>query len=227
MKKDINNWRHLFKLDPAKEIDDESLEKICESGTDAIVVGGTDHITLDGVVDLLYRVRRFAVPCILEISTLEAISPGFDAYFIPMVFNSDSKKWIIDQQHEAIKQYSNLINWEEMFVEGYCILNPDAKAYKKADCNLPSMHDVVSYAIMAERFFNLPIFYIEYSGTYGDVNLVEAVKAELQETKLFYGGGIESKDQAKEMARFADAIIVGNIIYTDLEAALQTVRAIK
>jgi len=30
------NWKHVFKLDPNKEIDDQSLERICESGTDAI-----------------------------------------------------------------------------------------------------------------------------------------------------------------------------------------------
>src|SRR5690625_7874224 len=44
--------------DLAKEISDEHLEELCESGTDAIIVGGTDNITLDAVLDLLYRIRR-------------------------------------------------------------------------------------------------------------------------------------------------------------------------
>ena len=74
MEKMLNNWKHLFKLDPAKEISDEDLELICESGTDAVIVGGTDNITLDGVLDLLSRIRRYTVPCILEISTMEAIT---------------------------------------------------------------------------------------------------------------------------------------------------------
>ena len=43
---DFREWRHVFKLDPNKELSDERLEKICESGTDAIIVGGTDGITL-------------------------------------------------------------------------------------------------------------------------------------------------------------------------------------
>ena len=39
---DFREWKHVFKLDPNKEITDEALEKVCESGTDAIMVGGTD-----------------------------------------------------------------------------------------------------------------------------------------------------------------------------------------
>ncbi|EIT84883.1 PcrB family protein, partial [Fictibacillus macauensis ZFHKF-1] len=33
-------WKHVFKLDPAKEISDAHLELLCESGTDAIFIGG-------------------------------------------------------------------------------------------------------------------------------------------------------------------------------------------
>ncbi|KHF28187.1 Heptaprenylglyceryl phosphate synthase [Anoxybacillus sp. BCO1] len=85
---EITTWRHVFKLDPNKEITDEQLEQVCESGTDAIIVGGTDGVTLENVIDLLARVRRFSVPCALEVSNIEAITPGFDYYFIPMVLNS-------------------------------------------------------------------------------------------------------------------------------------------
>src|SRR5690625_2165246 len=218
---ELNNWQHVFKLDPAKEINDDELEQICESGTDAIIIGGTDQVTLEGVLDLLYRVRRYVLPFVLEVSTIDAITPGFDAYFIPSVLNSKDKKWIIDMQHEAIKQYGNLINWNEIFVEGYCILNESSKAFKKTNCTLPSEKDVISYAMMAEHFLKFPIFYLEYSGTYGEPSLVAKVKQQLQHTKLFYGGGIETVKQAKEMKQFADVIVVGNVIYTDLNAALQ------
>ena len=102
---DIREWRHVFKLDPNKEISDEHLERVCESGTDAIIVGGTDGVTLENVLELLGRVRRFSVPCVLEISNLESITPGFDFYFIPMVLNSRETKWIIDLHHDAVKQF--------------------------------------------------------------------------------------------------------------------------
>lgn len=226
MNYNMQAWKHVFKVDPQKELSDEKLEQLCESGTDAIIVGGTDGITFDNVLEMLSRIRRFMVPCILEISEIEAVSPGFDYYFIPMVLNSSDKKWVMDIQHQAIKEYKTMINWDETKMEGYCILNPDAKAFKKTKATLPSEKDVTSYAFMAEHVFKLPIFYIEYSGRYGDPELVKKAKQELDQTQLFYGGGIASATQAKEMKAYADVIVVGNSIYTDFEAALQTVEAV-
>lgn len=227
MNYNVKEWKHVFKLDPAKEINDEHLELLCESGTDAIIIGGTDGVTVDNVLELMYRVRRYALPCVLEVSTMEAISPGFDYYFIPMVLNSKEKKWMMDIHHEAVKQYKDMMNWDEIMMEGYCILNPDAKAYKKTNCTLPTDEDVVAYAFMTEHIFRLPIFYIEYSGTYGDPNLVKKVKDELKETLLFYGGGITTSEQAKEMKEHADVIVVGNSIYTNFQEALKTVDAVQ
>ncbi|QKY71477.1 heptaprenylglyceryl phosphate synthase [Lentibacillus sp. CBA3610] len=223
----LDNWNHLFKLDPAKEISDEDLDAVCESGTDAVVVGGTDDVTLDGVLDLLSRIRRHTVPCVLEISNLESITPGFDYYFIPMVMNSTEKKWMMDIQHEAIKEYQDSMNWDEIVVEGYCILNEEAKAFKQTKCELPDDDDVVAYAYMAEHIFHLPVFYMEYSGTYGNTELVQTVKEQLKDTKLVYGGGIENSVQAREMKEHADTIVVGNLIYSDIKQALKTVNAVK
>ncbi|MGG0720113.1 heptaprenylglyceryl phosphate synthase [Robertmurraya massiliosenegalensis] len=222
---DIRDWRHAFKLDPNKEISDENLEKICESGTDAIIVGGTDDVTLEKVLDLMARVRRYTVPCVLEVSNIESITPGFDFYFIPSVLNSPDSKWLIELHHEAVKQYGHIMNWDEILVQGYCILNEDCKVAKltKANVNLTS-DDVAAYARLAENMFHLPIFYLEYSGSYGDVQTVQEAKNVLEHTVLFYGGGIESLEQAKEMAAHADVIVVGNIIYADIQKALETVK---
>ncbi|UOQ44082.1 heptaprenylglyceryl phosphate synthase [Halobacillus salinarum] len=223
----VNDWEHVFKLDPNKEISDQDLEAVCESGTDAIIVGGTDDVTLDDVLHLLASIRRYEVPCILEVSNLESITPGFDFYFIPMVMNSEEKKWMMDLQHEAVKEYGDIMDWDEMLAEGYCVLNPEAKVFTHTHCRLPDSDDAVAYARMAEHMFHLPIFYLEYSGSYGEPDLVKKVSRELDKTTLFYGGGIRSKQQAAEMKAYADVIVVGNIIYEDLKAALQTVKAVK
>ncbi|MBB3907723.1 heptaprenylglyceryl phosphate synthase [Anoxybacillus rupiensis] len=225
---DIHQWRHVFKLDPHKEISEEHLEQICESGTDAVIVGGTDHVTLENVLDLMARIRRFAVPCVLEISNIESVTPGFDLYFIPTVLNSRQTKWIVDLHHEAMKQFGELMNWDEMFMEGYCILNKNCKAAMLTEAKTElSDEDIVAYALIAEKMYQLPIFYLEYSGTYGNVETVRRVKEALHHTRLFYGGGIESPEQAKEMAQYADTIVVGNAIYHDLPKALETVKAVK
>ncbi|MFI8657240.1 heptaprenylglyceryl phosphate synthase [Priestia megaterium] len=225
---DIKEWRHVFKLDPNKEISDADLEKICESGTDAVLVGGSDGVTLDNVLQLLMRIRRYTVPCALEVSTIDSVTPGFDSYFIPTVLNSKDPKWIVDLHHGAMKEYGEIMDWDEIFVEGYCVLNPEAKvaALTEAKTDL-NTEDVVAYARMAERMFHLPVFYLEYSGTYGDPELVAEVKNSLNETKLFYGGGIETKEQASEMGELADTVIVGNVIYTNLAEALKTVKVVK
>ncbi|MBO8157225.1 MAG: heptaprenylglyceryl phosphate synthase [Bacillaceae bacterium] len=224
---EMKDWKHVFKLDPDKNISDKDLEKICESGTDAVIVGGTDHVTLENVLDLLSRIRRYTVPCVLEISNMESVTPGFDFYFIPSVLNSKDRKWITGLHHEAVKEFGDVMNWDEIRMEGYCILNPEAKAFRYTNAVLPSKEDVIAYARMAEKMFQFPIFYMEYSGTYGDPDLVQAVKSELDETLLVYGGGIYTAEQAREMARYADIIVVGNAIYEDVNKALKTVMAVK
>lgn len=225
---DYKEWRHIFKLDPAKEIDADALEKVCESGTDAIIIGGSDGVTLDNVIDLLMRIRRYAVPVALEVSTIESITPGFDFYFIPSVLNSQETKWVKDLHHIATKEFGEVMNWDEIIPEGYCILNPDCKAAKLTNAKQPETEeDIIAYAQMVEHLFKFPIFYMEYSGMYGDVEVVKKVKAGLQNTRLYYGGGIKNASQAREMAAYADTIIVGNQVYENLAEALKTVQAIK
>ncbi|RBW70834.1 heptaprenylglyceryl phosphate synthase [Bacillus taeanensis] len=225
---DYKEWRHVFKVDPNKEIEDSVLEEICESGTDAILVGGSDGVTLDNTISLLARIRRYTVPCVLEVSNIESITPGFDFYFIPTVLNTDDMKWMKGLHHEAVKEYGEIMNWDEIVMEGYCILNEEAKAAKltRADTNL-DRDDILAYARMAEKMFKLPIFYLEYSGTYGEPELVREVSSVLEEAQLFYGGGISSQEQAEEMAKYAKTIVVGNIIYEDVKEALKTVKAVK
>jgi putative glycerol-1-phosphate prenyltransferase len=225
---DLQEWRHVFKLDPNKEISDERLEKICESGTDAVIVGGTDGVTLENVLDLMARIRRYTVPCVLEVSSIETVTPGFDLYFIPTVLNSSDPNWITGLHHQAVKEYGDLMDWQEIVMEGYCIMNKDCKAAQLTSANTElSDEDVTAYAMMAEKMFQLPIFYLEYSGRYGDIELLAKVKKVLNNTVLFYGGGISTTDQASEMSRFADVIVVGNAIYDDFEQAIETVKSVR
>ncbi|CAH2717264.1 Heptaprenylglyceryl phosphate synthase [Neobacillus rhizosphaerae] len=225
---DFREWRHVFKLDPNKEISDEKLEKICESGTDAVIVGGTDGVTLENVLDLMSRIRRYTVPCVLEVSSVETVTPGFDLYFIPTILNSNDTKWVTGLHHQAVKEFGEIIDWEEFAMEGYCILNEDCKAAKLTNANANIMTDEVkAYAMMAEKMFKLPIFYLEYSGTYGDPTLVADVKKVLESTTLFYGGGISTVEQAAEMAKHADVIVVGNALYENFDQALATVKSVR
>lgn len=156
------------------------------------------------------------------------IVPGFDLYFIPTVLNSAHPDWIVGLHKDAMKEYGDLMSMEEIVPEGYVILNEECKAAKLTEANTAlDIDDVRAYARVAEHLMKLPIFYLEYSGTLGDIELVKETKAVLHETVLFYGGGIESEEQAKDFAQHADVVVVGNVIYDNFKEALKTVDAVK
>ncbi|MBB5172551.1 heptaprenylglyceryl phosphate synthase [Texcoconibacillus texcoconensis] len=225
---EYHQWRHVFKLDPNKSISDEALEKVCESGTDAIIIGGSDGVTEDNTLDLLLRVRRYSVACALEISSLEALTPGYDYYLVPSVLNAGDLEWVVGKQHEALKAYGELIEHETLLAEGYCVLNKEAKVAERTKANTElDREDVEAYARLADQIFRMPIVYIEYSGGFGEPDIVKQVSRVVESAKVFYGGGITSVEEAKTMAHFADTIVVGNVIYDDLKAALKTVQAVK
>jgi putative glycerol-1-phosphate prenyltransferase len=225
---DMEKWRHVFKLDPDKAIEDAALEAVCESGTDAIIVGGTTNITFDNTIDLLSRVRRYAVPCVLEISNVDAIVPGFDAYFIPLVLNAQNPDWIFNAHVKGLEEYGPFIKWDEVFVEGYVIGNGDSAVGRLTESRTPvSEEEIKAYARLADQMLKLPIFYIEYSGTYGDPKLVQAAGKVVHNSRIFYGGGIRNREQAVEIARWADTVVVGNVVYEELAQALATVDAVK
>lgn len=224
---ETDNWRHVFKLDPDKTISDEALEALCESGSDAIIVGGTHGVTFDNTIELLSRIRRYAIPCVLEVSNHEAIVPGFDHYFIPFVLNATDPEWMLKPHYTAVKELGTMIPWDDISMLGYCVLNPNSAVARltKSDTHL-HIEDVLAYGRMALHLFKIPYLYLEYSGSYGSPDVVSKVCDTLKrEGKLhiFYGGGIAQKQHALEMSGWADTVVVGNIIYEDLQAALDTV----
>ncbi|WP_219834362.1 heptaprenylglyceryl phosphate synthase [Paenibacillus sp. R14(2021)] len=221
------DWRHVFKLDPDREISDEHLDAVCMSGTDAILVGGSTGVTFDNTVDLMSRIRRYEVPCALEVSSEEAAVPGFDHYFIPLVLNTDRAEWLAGRQIGALRKFGAFIPWENTAAEGYLILNGDAEAAKLTGaCSTLDAEDITAHIYMADRLMHLPIIYMEYSGKFGDMALVKQASRLVTGARLFYGGGIDGADKARQAAEAAHTVIVGNVIYDDLEAALTTVTAV-
>ena len=94
------------------------------------------------------------------------------------------------------------------------MLNPDSSVGKvtKALTDLKP-DEVAAYATVADQYFHFPIVYIEYSGRYGNPEVVKAVSEALDKSILYYGGGINSAEKAAEMSAYADTIVVGNAVY--------------
>lgn len=224
----FKTWRHVFKLDPDRELTDEQLEAVCLSGSDAILVGGSSGVTYDNTVDLMSRIRRYELPCAQEVSTLDSVVPGFDLYLIPMVLNTDRAEWIVGHHRAGLESYGELIPWDMLAVEGYIVLNSDSTVARLtgADSGIDA-GAAAACARLADKLMRLPIVYIEYSGTYGDLDLVREVRRVTDEASVFYGGGVRDYATALAAAEVADTVVVGNIVYDDLPAALDTVRGVR
>lgn len=224
----FSSWKHVFKLDPDRELSDEILDAICTSGTDAVIVGGSSGVTFENTVDLMARIRRYSVECALEVSSMEGAVPGFDGYFVPLVLNTSKAEWIIGRQIEGLKEYGSFVPWEETAAQGYIILNDEATAAKLTEAQTElSEADLIAHVRMADRLMRLPVIYLEYSGTFGDMKLVKRARTAVVQAQIFYGGGIDNADKARQAAEAAHTVVVGNVIYSDLAAALSTVSAVK
>lgn len=135
------------------------------------------------------------VLCVFEVLIIDFVIFGFDFYFILIVLNSKDLKWIVDLYYVVMKEYGEIMDWDEIFVEGYCVFNFEVKVVVLIEVKIDlNVEDVVVYVCMVECMFYLFVFYLEYSGMYGDFELVVEVKNLLNEMKLFYGGGIEIKE---------------------------------
>ncbi len=221
-------WRHVFKLDPDRNLSDEQLEAVCLSGSDAILVGGSSGVTYDNTVELMSRIRRYELPCAQEVSTLDSVVPGFDLYLIPMVLNTNRAEWIVGHHRVGLENYGELIPWDLIAAEGYIVLNSDSTVARLtgADSGIDA-EAAAACARLADKLMRLPIVYIEYSGTYGDLDLVREVRRATDEASVFYGGGVRDYATALAAAGAADTVVVGNIVYDDLSAALDTVRGVR
>ncbi|MBN1763467.1 MAG: phosphoglycerol geranylgeranyltransferase [Methanomicrobia archaeon] len=217
------NWQHITKLDPDKYISPKDLETIVESGTDALMVSGTQNITDKNVSRLITHLEDYDIPKILEPVTPDAvIDDDVDYIFVPLVLNTGDLSWIVGKHKDWILKHS--INWEKVIPEAYIVMNPESAVAKLTKSKTDLIVDeVIAYARYAERYLGLPIIYLEYSGAYGDPHLVQALSDSLSDASLFYGGGIDSQATASEMKRYADVIIVGNIVYTDMDKFMATI----
>jgi len=217
------DWGHITKLDPDKPINKRDLDTIVGSGTDAIMISGTQNITPENTTMLISLLKHYRIPKILEPVTPEAVVyEGIDYVFVPLVLNAMDSRWIVGKHVEWIK--NDAIVWDKVIPEAYIVLNPDSAVAKltRAQTDL-SVADVVAYALYAEKYLHLPIVYIEYSGTYGDPELVREL-SKICKASIFYGGGIDTKEKAKEMKQYADVIVVGNVIYNSMDKFLETIQ---
>jgi phosphoglycerol geranylgeranyltransferase len=217
------NWEHVTKIDPDKALHDgDTYAGIADTGTDALIVGGTTNVTESSVQSILDALTSTEIPIFIEPTYRPSSqTASLSGYLLPIVLNAEDTIWITGAHHEWVR--SSDLNWEFVRSEAYIVLNPASSVatLTQADCDLDTA-DIVAYAELAEQILGQKIVYLEYSGTFGDPAVVAAVHDALSSAQHFYGGGIHDYDSAYEMASVADTVIVGDVLH---DAGLEVVEA--
>ncbi|WP_114579154.1 heptaprenylglyceryl phosphate synthase [Saliphagus sp. LR7] len=242
---------HITKIDPAEEL---PLDIECLRQTDLIIVGGSDGVTRENMHRTIQQVQEAApdVTLLQEPYNLDHVSleiAGLVDYIsIPVVFNGDRAHYLekhvdlftevcrrLEESPDSILpiedttggQHADLVSEIASIVigEGYVIQNVDSTAATVAGVGSPYSADQVAGAALAtEALYGFPVFYLEYSGTYGGPDGVSAAAPYLDETALLYGGGIKRAAQTKEILDAgADAVVVGDCFHDAPDRYLQTI----
>ncbi|WP_231188711.1 phosphoglycerol geranylgeranyltransferase [Haladaptatus sp. DYF46] len=220
-------WEHVTKVDPDKALHGgDSYAGIADTGTDAIIIGGTTNVTEARVQPILDALSSTEIPIFVELTYRPSSfhTESLSGYLLPIVLNADDPLWITGAHHEWVR--SSDLEWEAVHPEAYIVLNPASAVatYTRADCDL-DVDDVIAYAELAEQVLGQQIVYLEYSGMLGDPAAVAATRDALSSAQLFYGGGIHDYNSAYEMAGVADTVIVGDVLHdAGLKAVAETVR---
>jgi phosphoglycerol geranylgeranyltransferase len=209
------DWVHVTKLDPDKQLKPGDIDAIAASGTDALMLSGTLNVTQENLAMLQKQLNAYDLPLVMEPAGPEAVLvQGIDYVFVPSVMNTTDVVWIVGKHQAWVRQQQGKIPWDCIVPEAYIVLNPDSSVAKvtKSLCDL-NADEVAAYVAVADHYFRFPIVYIEYSGRYGDPAVVKAASDAIDQSILYYGGGINSAEKAAEMSRYADTIVVGNAVY--------------
>jgi len=224
-------WDHIVKIDPDKTLaEGETFEDVCATGTDALEIGGTTGMTEEKMARVVEATTAYDIPVYIEPSNVGSVvhRDGLDGYFVPIVLNAGDPFWVTGAHKEWARLDSD-IDWDLTFSEAYLVLNPDSSVatYTEADCEIDA-DEVAAYAEVAERMFGQRIVYVEYSGTFGDPEMVRAAADAVEEASIFYGGGIHDYGSAYEMGHHADTIVVGDLVHEEgVDAVEETVEGVR
>jgi phosphoglycerol geranylgeranyltransferase len=251
---DWDEVTHVTKVDPAKPLPPdlgvlEGTDLVLVGGSDNV----TEENSLEAIERLgatYPELPVFQEPYSSAHISRETVDAA-DAVSIPAVYNGDRNHFVgkhvelfteVGQKPDellgsSVPLVGELITSKGLDVvdelagklvgEGYVVQHLESTAATVSGVDATyTPEEVAGAALATESFYGFPIFYIEYSGTYGGTADVEAAARYAEETALFYGGGIDSAAKANEiLAAGADAIVVGDCFHDDPERFRETIPA--
>ncbi|MFC3959228.1 heptaprenylglyceryl phosphate synthase [Halovivax cerinus] len=253
MQLDWTGIDHVTKVDPEKAMpaDPASLlaatDLVMVGGSDGVTEENTLE-TIEAVREAAPDVPIFQEPYDADQVT-KATVDAVDVLSIPAVYNGDMAHFVgkhLSMYTELASKPASMLGTslpvvgsvieskaedavadisEKIVGEGYVIQHTDSAAARTAGATEPfTTEEVAGAALATETFYDFPIFYVEYSGTYGGPEDVAAAAKHVDETVLLYGGGIDSRVKAEEILDAgADAIVVGDCFHDDREKFAETI----
>jgi phosphoglycerol geranylgeranyltransferase len=233
---------HVTKVDPAKSLPDDlgilgETDLVLAGGSDDVTEANTLE-TIERITSAHPDLPVLQEPYSGSHVTSETVDAA-DHLAIPAVFNGDRSNFVSkhveffaeaaqkpeqvtgasiplvgnvieSRGRDAVKDLS-----EQVLAEGYVVQNVDSKAATESGVDRAfTPEEVAGAALATESFYDFPIFYVEYSGTYGGPEDVAAAATYLEETALVYGGGITTNEQTHEILDAgADAVVVGDCFH--------------
>ncbi|SFL15289.1 phosphoglycerol geranylgeranyltransferase [Halogranum rubrum] len=142
----------------------------------------------------------------------EELTPGMLSEKLPW--------WTPNRVLDACSNVATSLLLSEAVFEAYIIQNPDSAAAREANVDeddLLSARAAKQHSMAAERHLESELVYLEYSGTYGGdeaADILAAVSESLDWSRLWYGGGLDSREHAQAMLDAgADTVVVGDVFH--------------
>ncbi|APW96307.1 geranylgeranylglyceryl/heptaprenylglyceryl phosphate synthase [Halobiforma lacisalsi AJ5] len=249
---DWDGVTHVTKVDPAEPLPDdldvlEGTDLVIVGGSDGVTAGNTLE-TIRTVADAFPDLPVWQEPYNAEHVSSETLEAA-DHLSVPAVYNGDREHFVgkhVDLFTEVGRKPEEVLGTNvplvgdliaskgreavaelaaDLIGEGYVVQHLESAAAERARVETTYTPDQVAGAALAtESFYGFPVFYVEYSGTYGGPADVAAAAPYLEETTLLYGGGIDSREKATEILEAgADAIVVGDCFHDDPETFRETI----
>jgi len=121
---------------------------------------------------------------------------------------------------DRLSQFASAWMLREAVFEAYIIMNLDSAAARESNVTEDDLLDpgtAKQRALAAEQHLESELVYLEYSGTFGGEeaeDILEAVSDGLTWSRLWYGGGLDNRENAQRVLDAgADAVVVGNVFH--------------
>lgn len=210
---------HFTLIDPEK-LPPERAAQLAraaqEAGSHGILVGGSTGVTrphLDALVKAVKDAVR--IPVILFPGNGEGLSPHADAVFFMSMLNSQSPRYLIEEQVQAVEEIEAM--GLEVLPMGYLVVAPGGRVGQVGQAKLiprERPEEAVKYALAAQ-YFGMRYVYLEAgSGVDQPVPLpmIHQVSRRIN-VPLIVGGGIRDAATARQLVEAgADILVTGNLV---------------